>query len=761
MRYKACHGRVGASPVSTPAVDPEAALAQGMAAFDRGHAIEAVAVLAPAAQRLRRLPTSEAFARRFWQQYAFILGEAAARADSRRSVGDATPASGAIDARTPITVAIVVGVRTTRWREAIASVEAQAHAPAAVLVVDLGCADANAIDQVLAGLPWPARRIAVPVASTALAVDTAMAAASEGAVALLDGDHAFGTQHLAKLVAAAARDRRAWAFGRVDVVDASGAVLAADRDAGTDYAARLASAADVADSAGSAFVGARSPLVVDTNLLVSRALATSVGRCAGRGPLWSWSLALDLLLVAEPCYVDDASYRVPQGDPALARQLDEEAIATLFRGYYARALALAPPENPLAPSPHAHGDAFFRQPLQSGHVLLFDPSAIDALAARVLRWAEASEPRRPGVTFAGFAFGEFGLGENLRAIARACGTAGLPFDVRDVGLRVSSRQRDRSMAPYVASGFSRAITVLCVNPDQLREIDELIDHARRGGGRVAGFWFWELDRIPRTWEPWVERFDEIWVATSFVAGAVRAVTDRPIVVVPTPVEVARVRDYRRSEFGAPDGAFAFLFTFDYNSQPVRKNAIALVDAFRRAFPAGRRDVALVIKSSNARRFPEHHAALLARMRGDDRIVAFDRYLSRDAVWGLQSVCDCYVSLHRSEGLGLGLAECMLQGKPAIATRWSGNLDFMTPDNSALVDCTFVPVGEGEYPASNPGQQWAEPDVAHAAALMRRMVDDRPWRETLAARGQRDVRERLSSASAAARMRKRLEAIGAL
>jgi len=131
------------------------------------------------------------------------------------------------------------------------------------------------------------------------------------------------------------------------------------------------------------------------------------------------------------------------------------------------------------------------------------------------------------------------------------------------------------------------------------------------------------------------------------------------------------------------------------------------------------------------------------------------------VWGLQSVCDAYVSLHRSEGLGLGLAECMMQGKPAIATRWSGNLDFMTSDNSALVDYALVPVGEGEYPMSNPGDLWAEPDVEHAARLMRRMVDDRAWREGLAVRGRHDVRETLSPARTAERIRARLVEVGAL
>jgi glycosyltransferase involved in cell wall biosynthesis len=651
----------------------------------------------------------------------------------------------------PITVAIVVGPRAMRWREALGSVRAQSHAPSAVLVVDAGHSEAHAIDQALVAFGLPARRIAVPGATNAEAVDAAIAATGEGAVALLDADHAFGPRHLEKLVAATGRERRAWAFGRVESAETEGA----------EHPALRASDIEQGDTVGAAFVSAHFPPVVATNLIVDRALAARAGPCARRGPLWAWSFALDLVARAEPAYAHDASYRIAQGDREIDRPGDEAALVALFRDYYARALTPGLRDNALAPSPESLGDAFFRRPLQSGHVLLFEPREIDALAERVLRWAKADAPRRRGVTFAGFPYGEFGLGENLRAVARACAAADIPFDVRDTGLRVSSRQRDRSMAPYVATGYSRAITVVCVNPDQLPQIDELIDHARHGGGRVAGFWFWELDRIPRTWEPWVERFDEIWVATSFVAGAVRAVTDRPVVVVPTPVEVGRARDYRRDEFGVPDGAFTFLFTFDYSSQPVRKNALAVVDAFRRAFPPGRRDVALVIKSSNARRFPEHHAALVARIAGDDRIVAFDRFLSRDAVWGLQSVCDCYVSLHRSEGLGLGLAECMLQGKPAIATRWSGNLDFMTPDNSALVDCTFVPVGDGEYPASNPGQQWAEPDVTQAAALMQRMVDDRRWREALAARGQYDVRERLSSASAAARMRERLEAIGAL
>jgi hypothetical protein len=249
----------------------------------------------------------------------------------------------------------------------------------------------------------------------------------------------FGPRHLERLVAAAARERRAWL---------SAAWRPPARRA-AEHAARCASETEQADTVGAAFVAAHYPAVVATNLIVDRALALRAGACARRGPLWAWSLALDLVALAEPAYAPDAAYRVPAGDEEIGAPADEAAIVALFRGYYARALASPPLPNPLAPSPRSLGDAFFRHPLQSGHVLLFDPGEIDALAERVIAWARAPVARRPGVTFAGFAFGEFGLGENLRAIARACEAAKLPFDVRDVGVDCR-RGRPRARWPRMS-----------------------------------------------------------------------------------------------------------------------------------------------------------------------------------------------------------------------------------------------------------------------------------------------------------------------
>ena len=130
------------------------------------------------------------------------------------------------------------------------------------------------------------------------------------------------------------------------------------------------------------------------------------------------------------------------------------------------------------------------------------------------------------------------------------------------------------------------------------------------------------------------------------------------------------------------------------------------------------------------------------------------------MWGLLSVADAYVSLHRSEGLGLGLAESMYLGKPVIGTAYSGNLDFMKQDNSLLVDFRLVDVPEGAYPHAA-GQRWAEPDIEIAVQCMRSMRDDSELRTTIAQRGQAYIRTHLNAQTASAAMAAELARIGQL
>jgi glycosyltransferase involved in cell wall biosynthesis len=119
--------------------------------------------------------------------------------------------------------------------------------------------------------------------------------------------------------------------------------------------------------------------------------------------------------------------------------------------------------------------------------------------------------------------------------------------------------------------------------------------------------------------------------------------------------------------------------------------------------------------------------------------------------------DCFVSLHRAEGFGLGLAEAMLLGKPVIATRYSGNLDFMGPENSLLVDYERVEIKE-DRPIYPRGEFWAEPSVQHAAAYMREVFEHPEEARARAERAQAGIERLLCLEAAGKRMRERLEHI---
>jgi hypothetical protein len=189
---------------------------------------------------------------------------------------------------------------------------------------------------------------------------------------------------------------------------------------------------------------------------------------------------------------------------------------------------------------------------------------------------------------------------------------------------------------------------------------------------------------------------------------------------PLPIEKPSTSGSSRAHLGLPKG-FMFLFLFDFVSGE-RKNPTAVVDAFKRAFAPGDGPV-LVLKSVNgSERKPELLEALRAAAEGRDDIVIRDGYVSPEERDGFIAACDCYVSLHRSEGFGLTIAEAMAFGKPVIATAHSGNLEFMDEGSSHLVGFRSVPIPH-DWWAYQPGAEWADPDIDDAAARMRRVYAD--------------------------------------
>ena len=278
---------------------------------------------------------------------------------------------------------------------------------------------------------------------------------------------------------------------------------------------------------------------------------------------------------------------------------------------------------------------------------------------------------------------------------------------------------------------------------------------RRQGIYRIGFWNWELERVPDDWVPVASLVDEIWSPTAFVAEAMRLRMPRPVYEMLPGVEIGPREAVQRTEFNIPEQNCVFLFMFDLHSQLHRKNPRGVVRAFRSAF---RRDDAatLVIKATGGDIHREDFAQLQHICRGGN-IILVHELMSRSRAYGTIEMCDCFVSLHRSEGFGLGLAEAMLLGKPVIGTAYSGNLAFMNRENSMLVDYEMVEIAE-DRPIYSRGNVWAEPSVEHAAAYMRWIYENREEARTRAARVRPEIEQRLSLEAAGQRMRDRLEQI---
>lgn len=187
----------------------------------------------------------------------------------------------------------------------------------------------------------------------------------------------------------------------------------------------------------------------------------------------------------------------------------------------------------------------------------------------------------------------------------------------------------------------------------------------------------------------------------------------------------------RRDFGVSEGQFVYIFAFDFLSGVARKNPVGCVRAFRAAFPSGSEAVGLVVKVMRPAADSIEWQEFLHEAQMDPRVTVIDRTLDRREVLDLYRACDCFVSLHPSEGFGRGLAEAMLLGRAVVATGYSGNMDFTSSDTAGLVDFVMRDVGDGEYTFGH-GRRWANPDIDHAAWCIRKVAADRDCRERIAA-----------------------------
>lgn len=354
-----------------------------------------------------------------------------------------------------------------------------------------------------------------------------------------------------------------------------------------------------------------------------------------------------------------------------------------------------------------------------------------------------------GVNVAGYFRAELGVGETARQVVTALEKVEMP--VATVGLSAAaSRQEHDYETGKVEPAFP--VNLICVNADM---IPAFADQAGPGffvDRYSIGLWWWEINEFPERFSKAFDHVDEVWVGSHFVADAISAVSPVPVVKMTIPVSIPEIEEFDRRDLDLPED-FLFLFVFDYHSVFERKNPLALVEAFKRAFPEGS-GASLVLKSINSEHHAEEHARLLvaAEDRGDIHVI--DRYVTAAEKNAMFAACDCYVSLHRSEGFGNTLAEAMYLGKPVIATGYSGNMDFMTPQNSYPVDYSMRPVGEGAGPYP-PSGEWAEPDLGHATDLMRRVFEHPQEAAERGRRAAEDLRRNHSAEASGRAMAERI------
>jgi glycosyltransferase involved in cell wall biosynthesis len=369
---------------------------------------------------------------------------------------------------------------------------------------------------------------------------------------------------------------------------------------------------------------------------------------------------------------------------------------------------------------------------------------------------ESGSRELPGANLLGYARGEFGIAENVRSYARALEQADYPFLIYNFDVGATSRQEDRSMERCFSETLHYGNNVFFINADQMQIARDVLGRETFAGRHNIGFWLWELEKFPTAWQSAFDLVDEVWAPTEYVRKTIAACTNKPVLRMPKAIEFAAPQGMGREYFGLPEGDFVFLYSYDFNSFTARKNPVAAIAAFRKAFSDGSPGVRMLVKSINGELHSEQLAALQRIVADDPRIEVRDGFLSREEMFGLQNTVDCYISPHRAEGFGLGMAESMYLGKPVVATGYSGNLDFMDRNNSLLVDYRMVPLCEGDYPFWQ-GQQWADPDVDHMATLMRRVFDDREFARRIGAAAAQSIRRSNSRAVCAAAVTLRLTA----
>lgn len=368
-------------------------------------------------------------------------------------------------------------------------------------------------------------------------------------------------------------------------------------------------------------------------------------------------------------------------------------------------------------------------------------SAIDLVAPS----ASSVQRLKPGpVAVGGLLSTANGLGEGARLCLDALHDLGWNARHADLSSYFLRPDLPEVLPGAVAQVGEGGTLILHINGPYMPYAALRLGRSFLDGRRIIGYWAWELPSMGPDWRRGLRHVHEIWVPSRFTASALPPDTNVPVRIVPHPVRpppTSRARD----RFGLRSDLFVVLTAFDMGSSYVRKNPRAAIAAFRRAF-GDDPNCLLLLKVGNSTDASWAMHDLESAISGMSNVRLMQQTLMRIEMAALVASADCVLSLHRAEGFGLLLAEAMQLGVPVVATGWSGNLDFMTPDDSLLVGHRLVPVSDPQGTYTVPGTFWADPDIEEAASWLTQLRRDREFRNSMAVRARDAASERLSLAA---------------
>ena len=339
-----------------------------------------------------------------------------------------------------------------------------------------------------------------------------------------------------------------------------------------------------------------------------------------------------------------------------------------------------------------------------------------------------------GLNIIGYTDSMFGLGEAVKLNIEAAKKLEIPVNIINY-------EKVKQCADYRYK-FKYTINLVQIGLNDLDSFFSAIDPDFFTNRYTILFLMWESEYLPPKHIRTINLFNEIWTASSYCKNIFKKVYKGHVIIVPHPVELSLepIQSQNRLIY-FDENKFSFLFVFSYHSSTERKNPFFLVEAFIKAF-GNNKHVELIIKTVGAKKFKQSKKKLHQSISGQNNIKIIDIDLDKNSINHLINDCDCYVSMHHSEGFGLTLAEAMYLGKPTIATNYSGNTEFMNDSNSFLVN---YELGLIENPDNNFCSKtlWGNPHMQSAVEKLREVYKNPDLRKKKANNAKLFVEEKLS------------------